>query len=116
MPTLPVLKSGRLQYPLRRVVTQKVDTISFLDGKEQRCATSRLLHEWTIHLDLIDEEELSALHTFVEQQGPSGQFTFTDPGDGATYDNCSSALDVVEETFHAPGRGTTRLVIRENRH
>src|SRR4051794_10106787 len=114
MPTLPEFKSGRLQYPLRRAVTQNVDTIAFLDGKEQRYATSRLLYEWTIQFDLIDEQELSALHSFVEQQGPSGRFTFTDPGNGTTYDNCSLALDVLEETFHALGRGSTRLVIREN--
>jgi phage-related protein len=116
MPTLPLLKSGLIaQYPLRRVVTQGVDTISFLDGNEQRCATSRPLHQWTLQFDLIDEQELSALNSFVEQQGPSGRFTFTDPEDGTTYNNCSIALDVLEETFHAQGRGMTRLVIRENR-
>jgi phage-related protein len=116
MATLPLLKSGQLaQYPLRRTLKQNVETIAFLDGAEQRCATSRLLHEWTIQLGLIDEQELSAIETFVEQQqGPAGPFQFTDPLDGVQYNNCSLVLDVLSETFHGPGRVMTSLVIREN--
>jgi phage-related protein len=116
MPTLPLLKSGQIaQYPLRRTLKSNVETIAFLDGSEQRCATSRPLHEWTIQLGLIDEQELSALESFVEQQeGQVEQFQFTDPVDGVQYNNCSLALDVLSETFHAPGRVMTILVIREN--
>ena len=116
MPTLPLLKSGQfVQYPLHRALHQEVDTISFLDGSEQRSTTSRPLHEWTVQLALIDEQELSALESFVEQQqGGAGQFQFTDPSTGVQYDNCSLKLDILSETLHAPGRVTTVLVIREN--
>jgi hypothetical protein len=116
MPTLPLLKSGQIaQYPLRRSLKLNVDNVAFLDGSEQRCATSRLLHEWTIELGLIDEQELSALESFVQQQqGAAGHFEFTDPTDGVHYNNCSLALDVLSETFHAPGRVMTLLLIREN--
>jgi phage-related protein len=116
MPTLPLLKSGQTtQYPLRRTVKQTVDTVAFLDGSEQRCAASRYLHEWTIQLGLIDEQELNALENFVEQQqGETGQFAFTDPADGAEYNNCSLAIQTLNETFEGPGRVTTMLVIREN--
>ena len=116
MTTLPLLKSGQIaQYPLRRTIRQRVETVEFLDGSEQRCASSGLLHEWTIQLGLIDEQELAALEAFVEQQqGAAGQFEFTDPADGSQYQNCSLAVEVLGETFRNPGRVMTQLVIREN--
>ena len=116
MSTLPLLKSGQIaQYPLRRRIRQNVETIAFLDGTEQRCATSRPLHEWTIQLDLIDEQELNAIESFVRgQQGAAGHFEFTDPADGIRYSNCSLTLDVLNECFEAPGRVLARLLIREN--
>ena len=106
---------GLVQYPLRRTLKENVDTLAFLDGSEQRCATSRPLHQWTISLDLLDEQELGALAAFVEQQqGEAGRFEFTDPADGVLYANCSLAVSVMEQTFHREGRGSTVLVIREN--
>lgn len=116
MPTLPQLKNGQIaQYPLKRSLRSNVETIAFLDGSEQRCATSRPLHEWTINLGLIDEQEIAALETFVKQQeGQVGQFQFTDPQDGVQYNNCSLAIDVLSETYQAPGRSMTVVVIREN--
>ena len=116
MLTFPLLKSGQeVQYPFRRTLIQNVQTVSFLDGSEQRCATSGALHEWTIQLASIDEQELSALETFVEQlQGSTGQFAFTDPLDGTQYNNCSLAAGDLSEAFYGPGRAATQLVIREN--
>jgi len=116
MLTFPLLKSGyEVQYPLRQTIIQNVQAVSFLDGSEQRCATSGPLHEWTIQLDLIDEQELSALETFVGQmQGESGQFVFTDPLDGVQYNSCSLASGSLSESFGGPGRVATQLVIREN--
>ena len=116
MPTIPLLKSGQLaQYPFRRSVRQSVETVAFLDGQEQRCATTRPLHEWTIQLDLIDEQELSALEAFVEeQQGQVGKFQFTDPADGQHYENCTLGMDLLNKTLYGPGRAMTLLVIREN--
>ena len=116
MPTLPLLKSGQTaQYPLRRTLKQSVETVTFLDGSEQRCAASPALHEWTLQLGLIDEQELNALETFLEQQqGETGQFVFVDPADGVQYNNCSLAIEVLSETFQGPGRVMTTVVIREN--
>ena len=116
MASLPLLKSGQIaQYPLQRSLKCAVEAIGFLDGSEQRCATARPLHEWTIQLDQIDEEELSELESFVEQQqGSVGQFTFSDPADGTQYNNCSLVLDVLTETLRSQGRVMTTLTIREN--
>ena len=116
MVTLPLLKSGQVaQYPIKRSIQSNVQTILFLDGSEQRCASSRPLHEWTITLGLIDEQELSALESFVtQQQGQVQPFQFTDPVDGVLFNNCRLALDVFSETYRAPGRVTATLVIREN--
>lgn len=116
MLTFPVLKSGQeAQYPVRRRLMQNVQTVSFLDGSEQRCATSGLLHEWTIQLSLVDEQEAAALESFVEQlQGQTGQFAFTDPLDGTQYNNCSLASGDFDELFQGPGRVSVDVVIREN--
>jgi phage-related protein len=116
MATLPLLKSGQIaQYPFQRSLKCAVETIGFLDGTEQRCATARPLHEWTVQLGQIDEEELAELEAFVEQQqGAAGEFSFTDPVDGTQYNNCSLVLDVLTETLRSQGRALTTLTIREN--
>jgi len=116
MLTFPLLKSGQeAQYPVRRTLIQNVETVSFLDGSEQRCVTSGALHEWTIQLSLIDEQELAALEAFVEQlQGETGQFAFIDPLEQVRYNNCSLAMGSLSEAFRGPGRVSTELVIREN--
>ena len=116
MASLPLLKSGQIaQYPLQRSLKCAVDTIGFLDGSEQRCATARPLHEWTVQFGQIDEEELSLIESFVEeQQGSVGQFTFIDPVDGTEYNNCSLVLEVLTETLRSQGRVMTTLTVREN--
>jgi len=116
MATLPNLKSGTTaQYPLRRHLIQNVDTIGFVDGSEQRCSTSRLLHQWILELGSIDEQDFAALETFVEQQqGPVGHFSFIDPIDGVEYLNCSLTLCYTPGVFQSPGRVATEVIIREN--
>jgi phage-related protein len=116
MVTFPLLKSGQeAQYPVCRTVKQNVETVSFLDGSEQRCATAGTLREWTIQLHLIDEQELRNLELFFEQlQGQAGQFTFIDPLDGVQYNNCSLVNGSLSELFQGPGRVSATLVIREN--
>lgn len=116
MLTFPLLKTGQeTQYPFRRTLRQNVESVSFLDGSEQRCAIAGPLLEWSIQLDLIDEQELSALELFVEQlQGQTEQFTFTDPLNGIQYNNCSLADGSFAELFLSPGRTSTTLVIRQN--
>lgn len=114
MPTLPSLKSGQVtQHPLVRTIDQNVDTILFLDGSEQRCPTSRPLHQWTIHLALLDQQESSALAAFFEQQAGNGLFAFRDPVDGVNYPNCSFASDTWTLQLQGPGHAATELVIRE---
>lgn len=116
MLSFPLLKSGQaVQYPVRRTTRQGVGTVSFLDGTEQRYATTKLLHEWEIQLDLIDEQEANALVVFLSQvQGQTQPFTFTDPMDGTQYDNCSLVNGGVSQAFGGPGRVSTVLTIREN--
>ena len=116
MLSFPLLKSGQgAQYPVRRTTRQGVETVSFLDGTEQRCATTKLLHEWEIRLNLIDEQEANALNMFLSQvQGQTQTFTFTDPLDGTQYDSCSLANGSVSQAFEGPGRVSTVLIIREN--
>lgn len=116
MAALPLLKSGQAaQYPFKCSVKASVETVTFLDGSEQRYAMSRPQREWTMDLDLIDEQELAAIETFVkQQQGQIGKFQFTDPQDGVQYDNCSLSLGVLREDYSGPGRAKTVLVIREN--
>ena len=116
MATFPQLKAGAVaQYPLRRRLIQNVDTLTFLDGSEQRCAVSLHLHEWTIRLDAIDEAELAAIHAFVQQeQGEVGSFEFTDPVDHVRYADCSFASPLLQETFRGEGSASLVLVVREN--
>lgn len=116
MLSFPLLKSGQaVQYPVRRTTRQGVDTVSFLDGTEQRCATTKLLHEWKVQLSLIDEQEANALIVFLSQaQGQTQPFTFTDPLDGTKYDNCSLVDESMLQIFEGPGRVSAVLTIREN--
>jgi phage-related protein len=114
MPTIPPLKTGQVtQHPLVRTISQNVDTVSFLDGTEQRCPISRPLHQWTIHLALLDQQELSALAMFVEQQAGVGVFEFRDPVDGVNYPRCTFVPDTWMLEVTDQGRAATTLVIRE---
>ncbi|MFN7995900.1 MAG: DUF2460 domain-containing protein [Bryobacteraceae bacterium] len=118
MLTFPTLKSGAvLQYPAERRVVFQTDVMRFLDGKEQRYRNSPSpLHSWTIHLDLLDEEELAALDTFfLSSQGSFGSFSFTDPWDGTVYPNCSLENDSFEWNLESEMRGRTALTVSENR-
>lgn len=116
MATLPLLNSGSAaQYPFRRSVKRNVARISFVDGTEQACATSCELHEWTLPLALLQEQELTTLLAFFEQQeGTVGTYSFTDPATGIQYPNCSFAITDVDVTVSAPGQISTLLIIREN--
>lgn len=82
MATFPSLKSGAItQYPLESMTGQGAQVIRFLDGTDQRYLThGRALRAWQVHLNLLDEDEISSLETFfVEQLGGYSTFTFPDP-------------------------------------
>ena len=116
MATFPQLKTGGVaQYPLRRSIRQRVDAVAFLDGSEQRCAITRPLRAWVVRLDLLDEQEMNTLKTFIdEEQGACGRFQFTDPADGILYPSCSLDADSCDYKLVSQGRARTELTIREN--
>lgn len=118
MPNFPRLKTGAvMQYPAPREIRFATEVVRFLDGTEQRYREFRgPLRRWIIQLDLLDEAELAALDGFfVETQGGFGSFSFTDPGDGCEYANCSLDQDSLELTSTGEMRGSVTLAIRENR-
>lgn len=119
MGEFPLLKSGVVaQYPLARSVECATEVLRFVDGSEQRFRKHGApVRTWVIRLDLLEEEEMAAIEEFFQsEQGRTGNFAFTDPRDGSTYPSCSLASDSVELSFDEPGRGSTVLVVRENRN
>jgi hypothetical protein len=88
-----------------------------VDGAEQRYRDySRVLHEWEIRLDLLDEAEMALVEAFVSvNQGTYGHFGFTDPWDGTVYPDCSLVEDRMVIQSVAEMAGSTALRIRENR-
>ena len=106
-----------MQYPATSSLHFQNRVIQFVDGVEQRYRDYKApLRQWVIRLDLLDEGELAALdHFFRTEQGQGGSFAFTDPQDSATYTDCSLADDTFAIELAGEARGSTRLVIRENR-
>src|SRR5689334_2384072 len=96
MATFPKLKTTAIaQYPLTRREHFQNQIVRFVDGSQQRYRDSGAANlEWEIQLSLLDEGELAAIEEFfLATQGTFGAFSFTDPSDGQTYDNCSIAAD-----------------------
>jgi len=118
MATFPQLKTSAVaQYPARRTVMFRNQSVRFLDGREQRYRDSAgPLRRWEIRLEQLDESEAAAIEEFFgAQQGAFGSFTFIDPWDGAVVDNCSFTGDELELMSLGEMMGATRLVIQENR-
>ncbi|MGO9010914.1 MAG: DUF2460 domain-containing protein [Bryobacteraceae bacterium] len=118
MASFPTLKTSAVaQYPATKAVTFQNQVVRFVDGSEQRyrdCAGP--LHQWVIRLNELDETEMAALEQFLESnQGSFGSFTFTDPWDNQTYNNCSFASDAMDLTSVEEMRGQTSVTVRENR-
>ena len=118
MATFPVLKSGAVaQYPWHRSVSYATQVLRFVDGSEQRLRDqSAPLLRWIISLELLDDDELSAVDAFVvAQQGVLENFTFVDPWDGVEYPQCSLEDDSAVLEYARSGHGRTALVVRQNR-
>lgn len=118
MSDFPVLKTGAvIQYPAEKATGFSTQVLRFVDGSEQRFRDfGAPLRRWTIRLDLLDETELSSFRNFFRtQRGAAGTFSFTDPWDGTTYDNCSLESDEMLEDFLDQGRCRTMLIVREAR-
>jgi len=114
----PTLTTGAvMQYPAKRTIKFSTDVIRFLDGTEQRYREEpSVLHQWTIALDLLKDEELAALNQFfLSNQGAYGSFSFTDPWDGTVYANCSLSSDSFTIQFQGEMRGKTTVTVCENR-
>jgi phage-related protein len=117
MATFPTLSTGAvLQYPANKTYSFSTHVVQFIDGAEQRFRDrAQYLHRWIVTLDLLTDSEMNGLREFFRiQNGAAGQFSFTDPWDGAVYANCSLETDEMTEVLEAEGQGKTALVIREN--
>lgn len=114
MATFPVLNTGAVaQYPLGFGVRFSTQAVRFLDGSQQKYPLIGIgLRRWTINLDLLGEDELGALISFVEQQ-QGATFTFTDPFTGAEVPNCVLAKGQFDARIDLRLSGSTTLVIEE---
>lgn len=118
MATFPVLKTEAVaQYPVSKAIQFKNQVLRFVDGVEQRYRDSAgPLHRWVIQLNELEESELEALEAFfTANQGRFASFTFTDPWDGTQYSNCSLESDEIDLMSMEEMRGTTTVVVVENR-
>ena len=84
MANFPTLKTGAVaQYPLV-TASRFSDAGGAISGWKPATIPALMgnpLRQWSMKLDLLDDEELSAVIAFVEQQG-SATFAFTDPVTG----------------------------------
>ena len=114
----PSLKTGAvIQYPATKNAQHSSFVVRFLDGNDQRYREySALLHRWNIRLDLLDEAELRTFEQFfATQEGRFGVFSFVDPWTQTVFPNCSFDQDTLEYQLSGEDRGTTTLVVVENR-
>ncbi len=118
MSSFPTLSTGAIaQYPLACTQQFATDVVLFTDGTEQRYGRfASPLRQWTLRFSLLTETELAALlEFFQQQQGGAGTFSFTDPNDGAVYESCRFASDVVEVEIDGDGGGAATVVIQQER-
>lgn len=117
MSAFPTLKTGAvMQYPASRSVECATQVFRFVDGSEQRFRERLAAKRWVIRLERLDEEELQRLEEFFGAvQGRAGSFSFVDPWDDVTYDDCSLEGDELAVELSGEMRGQTVLVVRENR-
>jgi hypothetical protein len=114
MATFPLLKTGAVaQYPLGFGMRYATQAVRFLDGSQQKYPLMGTgLRRWTIHLNLLDEQELGAVIAFVERQG-SAEFAFTDPLTGTDVPKCVLGGQKFEATVQRDMSGKTTVEIEE---
>jgi len=118
MSDFPMLKTGAIvQYPAKTTIVFRTQIVRFADGSEQRFKDyGSPLRRWSIQLDLLDESEINRLREFFRLlDGAARSFSFTDPGDGSEYPNCSFVDEVMIEGLMDESKAGTSLTIRENR-
>jgi len=116
--TFPTLKTGAItQYPATKYTQYSSFVLRFLDGSDQRYRDySTPLRHWTIQLSMLDEAELNALdHFFNSQQGRFESFSFVDPWTQSTIPSCSIEQDSLDYELSGEMRGSTTMVVVENR-
>ncbi|HEY3439860.1 MAG TPA: hypothetical protein VGK29_03880 [Paludibaculum sp.] len=115
MPEFPKLNSGvTTQYSFRRIVRRSVRTLKFLDGSEQRYATTRQGRRWVVDLALLTEAEAERVDGFARQYFDTLEpFGFVDPVNDRMYSKC--VLEGGEHWLRAEGEGRhmTRLMVAE---
>ncbi|HXK02890.1 MAG TPA: DUF2460 domain-containing protein [Verrucomicrobiae bacterium] len=118
MATFPKLKTAAVaQYPLDRTTAFQNQTLTFVDGTQQRyrdAPSARL--KWGIRLADLDEGEMASMEEFfLANQGAFGSFAFTDPVDGQSYDDCSLQADGLEVLTVEEMRSATKVAIQQNK-
>jgi len=118
MATFPTLSTGSVsQYPMPLGAGQTVDVIRFLDGSDQRYLNQgRMLRQWLIRLDLLNDAEIQTLEAFfTAQSGDYSSFTFPDPFSGNSVPNCRfAAPELVSEYVGADISSTSFWVVETN--
>jgi phage-related protein len=110
----PTLKTGAVaQYPLGYGARFSTQAVRFMDGSQQRFRLmGNPLRQWSIKLDQLDDEELSAVIAFVEQQG-SATFAFTDPVTGTVSATCAIAGEQFDAVMTGEMSGQAMIEIEE---
>lgn len=117
MTSFPKLSTGAVaQYPSDLQVETSVRILQYIDGSEQRFPErASAARQWTLRMDHITEEEMSAIEEFfVAQQGRFGQFSFTDPWTGIEYADCSFTEDSLRSQLFGEEWAGTTIIIRTN--
>ncbi len=110
----PALKTAAVaQYPLERAVRFSTQAVRFLDGSRQQFRLYGTgLRRWAVKLDLLDEQELSAVIAFIDAQA-GAVFAFTDPSSGTTAPRCMISGESAAAGMRGELNGQATVVIEE---
>jgi hypothetical protein len=112
----PSLKTGAAaQYPFRTRQVFRTQTLTFLDGTEQRYSQcSRGLKAWILNYSQLEEAEMQILRDFVSQHTMTNTpFVFVDPQTSIVYQKCRLAQCQLTERWVAEESGTATVGIEE---
>jgi len=112
----PLLSTGAVtQYPLIVTAGQSSQVIRFLDGTDQRYRMQgRMLRQWQIRLDLLNESEIQGLEAFFAAHlGGYSTFVFPDPYSGSDVSNCRFAEDAFVSGYEAADISETSFWVIE---